>query len=500
MNDAVFGEELENTLYFATKYASDFYGLKKYEDTLRISKEGLEIEFIYKCHEGYKKAQSSIIKNILLIEEDIKEAKKELAEYEKGRGKKYLEKDYKDKILKKKVDNLIVQKSSFQEVANVIVWSLFKMQRTDIKSCIQKDGGSGYLKDKDIEGVLKIADKINKKEDEFALITDITSCIHIGDLIIVRNGGIKIVEVKQKSDINDLVQDVACEFIKKGEMDKEKVEKICQKSNKYGLRQIKRSCKQLLKASSVISYIKTGSGYDWNYDRQKKVTRLLTPDSNNILVLVKFLEKFYKSNKKMDFINLDCLVVGVFKKNDNSEFDIEISLEFKHHIYHILKKSWGECQYGNLKEEDFLDKNFKLELVEYSKYEIYNLKSLVCIPTHVPLFLLLPAKYSMDLITDKIAIYIYFDVNKFLGKCKKNKIPMILCDKRRIQKMLDGIGENFTILFNDKHLCISSGGSEEIKTVIGNGLLFKLIFEFQTSESFLKQVKEQIKLDNPDKI
>lgn len=489
MNNNQFKKELEQIIPLVTKYATNYYNVTSYKDISRVIKKFGKESFINKCHAGFKIAQEKILENILFIENELEKENIILERYSKGKKKTELKKDKKFTEYSSSIEILRFQRAAFQETANVIVWTVLFMQRTHIKSFLQYDGGSGYLKDRDIDTVVDVAREINKKDEDFALICDITSTLHLGDLLIRRNGRTEISEVKSGSKINNII----LEIVHAPNIDKDinysQLKKLHRLSKRHGIKQLQRHLKQTIKALGAINYMETDEGYDWIHKKNKKAIPITTPDENNYYKLNRAIEDFYKSGDRHKLFQWDDLLVGIFKIDKKRDSNFVTAFDFKHMIYHVLVKSWEECQYANLENIDIND-NFVPELIHYQNYEVSSLKNLIFIPTHKPLFLLLKKGYAIDLLTNCLSVYIYFNVDSFIKRCQDSGAPVELFSVKRAQKIIkQTINKRNTPLFSEKCIVLIN---KKFKMVFGGGLLYRLIYELQTSKSLINQCKENM--------
>jgi hypothetical protein len=285
MKKEIFKKELTESTVYATHYGVDFYDIKKEKDFYKVNKAK---DFINKCYEGFKLAQDKIITNILIIEDELKIKNDLLNKIRKGKHRKETFKDSNYFELKKEIDELQIQKMAFQDVAGYIVWTIFLQEKTHIKSFFRTDGGSGYLKDRNIDSLIKVAKKLNEDPNKFTLINDITPSLHVGDLITVGDGTINITEVKQESVVNNLISKTVINTLEKKEVDKKTLEELYKKSPKHGFNQLKRFMNQLISFNYSKEYIKNDTGYDQNFKMNKRAINILTEIRKKIYFLTSF--------------------------------------------------------------------------------------------------------------------------------------------------------------------------------------------------------------------
>src|SRR5699024_8701379 len=86
---------------------------------------------------------------------------------------------------------------TFSHIADGIAWQLIGGEIHIAKRFYLQEKGQKRLKESNIDHAIKVAKEINKDPNNFALISDITNFIQIGDLLVVSEGTIGIMELKQ---------------------------------------------------------------------------------------------------------------------------------------------------------------------------------------------------------------------------------------------------------------------------------------------------------------
>jgi len=489
MDKIKFRYELEKIIIYANRHASDFYGLKDKKTFNKIFSIPVD-DFIYKCYEGFKLAQDKIIDNLLIIEEELREADKAKRIYIKGKHKKDFENKIEYKKLEDQIGELKKQKYSFHDIANVIVWTIFRQQGTYVRSFLREDGGSGYLKDRDIESLIAVAKEMNKAKDTFALINDITSCLHSGDIIAVSKGSFRVVEVKRDSPVNNLVSRIISRAIEDEKIDMEALKELHKQSPKHGIRQIKRYMDQIISISAANRYMETDKIYDPYLKKEKSAINILTKDVDYTQIIDLALDELTKGERQYLILPFDCCIVGLFKKG-NSESEYVRQMNFKHELYHSLVERWDKCQYGNWENIKFSENN-PPEFIKYQGFKIYLLAQKMTIGGYLPLFLTLKEKHIIDLLTDKIGIYIYFDQDRFFKMCRERGLYPEWVDVEEYKKGESGGGRDYLPSFNGKYLKMSGGRNKKISFFLGYGMFFRMVYNFQSGYNVIDQIKENI--------
>lgn len=143
--------------------------------------------FLEKCHYGFSVAQNEIVKSLPEIEAKIPQLRKsyreEVRRYKRDRnppvprysnaGKAYSEQLFKSMLLR--------------EIANSIAWQILGNDGTKVRALIQ-GASPGPSQNAQLQSTLATVNKLNSEDkSSFALITDITSCIQVGDLLDMKD-------------------------------------------------------------------------------------------------------------------------------------------------------------------------------------------------------------------------------------------------------------------------------------------------------------------------
>jgi len=188
------------------------YGLKKYKtahpDFLEI---GFTQDFHIACSEGFKIAQKLLINEIMTYQDLLSKKTIELKEVRRQRNLT-LEKDIKKgiKAIEQRVHN-------YYHIADGIAWQLLGCQIHVARRLNIGQKANKILDSSNIASSIKIADKINEAQNSFALISDLTSFVQIGDLLVRSDNKISIIELKEgkiNKEIKDYLNDLNIHQIK----------------------------------------------------------------------------------------------------------------------------------------------------------------------------------------------------------------------------------------------------------------------------------------------
>ncbi|MCD6318031.1 hypothetical protein J7M02_03070, partial [Candidatus Aerophobetes bacterium] len=405
------------------KYTSDYifnYGLRK----LRQQGESLEDAFNRVGPEkmrkedfkGFIKAQEQILRSILFIEEEIIAIRAEKKRMSKGKHKRELQKN-KDYIeINTEEQYLMIQEAAFRELANSIVWILFGGTRGYLRRLVNPDSRHGYLCDKNWKSVMSVIERINKEKDRFALMSDITSTVGIGDILVWGPEGLKIIEVKE-SKINEKILKLI--EIENGPESIDSTFRKIGVQNPSVYKQITRVIRQLERMRRFEEIYLTDQGTDSLTGERIHIIKSKHKGESINFIIGKLIENPPKEvfvNSLPLLLLADCFTVGITGLGD-SEFVRRAN--FQHTLYHLEQVPWERCDYI-LSSEIKSKRNLSdLEPQVYLTMPVQNLRDSIFIPTHLPLYLLIGAKAAMKLIFGEISIFIKFYPEKFKDVCNK---------------------------------------------------------------------------------
>lgn len=114
-----------------------------------------------------------------------------------------------DKISESKIKSDIkeieTRLNMLSHVGDGIVWQLFGAQVYIIRRFYINESFK-TLEESNIKHALQVASIINQKPENFALITDITNFIQIGDLIVLKDDQLGVLELKDGKVNNELMK------------------------------------------------------------------------------------------------------------------------------------------------------------------------------------------------------------------------------------------------------------------------------------------------------
>jgi hypothetical protein len=128
--------------------------------------------------------------------------------------------------------------------------------------------------------------------------------------------------------------------------------------------------------------------------------------------------------------------------------------------------------------------------MEYENTPIYSMRRKVFSPTHIPIFAMLGPRNGIDVLTDVLRIYAYFDVDSFYELCQSVGLqPTWMSEKeyrRSLGKQLPRMSSPPS--FSRGYL---SFGKDDNRRVFTHGMLGSLVHELETGFSVARKLKAE---------
>jgi uncharacterized protein YdaT len=128
--DAQTETDLREAVRLATSYAADSFRAENREKIKNIPRE----EFVARCHEGFDLAQKLILKNLMSLEERLKELRAKIKSQSKGKKKKEIQRDEALRSVSREENSLTFIADAFRRVADTIAWQVLGMNKVLMRS------------------------------------------------------------------------------------------------------------------------------------------------------------------------------------------------------------------------------------------------------------------------------------------------------------------------------------------------------------------------------
>ncbi|MED1794990.1 hypothetical protein P4V54_20145 [Brevibacillus nitrificans] len=300
MNDKKFSKELKSILFYVLEYGMRNIPFKLSMDALKQPE--LKREFISKVHKGFMLAQNLIIQNLLLLGKEKAKNKDMIKESNRQQKSK-------DVIqgLKQDLKRIEYQENVLRKIADTIAWQILNNDITVIRR-LYNFSSQVEIYNSNLKHDLQVVEEMFEKDNEtFPLITDITSFIQIGDLLIKDRNVIKVVELKE-GKVNEEISNMLDEHFE-FKCDRKLFFELEEKGEKFQ-KQFFRYVKQQSTALNSVGIINRGEGTD-SQGRKIKIIDDVFYTKHFTETVESMLEKVNKRNYSINYIE-NCLAIGVY--------------------------------------------------------------------------------------------------------------------------------------------------------------------------------------------
>jgi hypothetical protein len=506
--DAPTETDLREAVRLATSYAADSFRAETNEELGKIPRE----QFVARCHEGFDLAQKLILKNLLSLEQRIKELRAVFKERSKGKKKKEIQRDEALQALRREENKIVGVSIAFRRVADAIAWQILSMNKTLMRSTHTGHDGQGYLSDKNIASAVEAIAQI-RKSGEFYLINDLTLCLGsgAGDLLHVRaDRSCGFVELKTGAE-NIRIFDFLHGFGERVEQQRARIAEgtpprspeecplhefldanIDLLTDKGKRKQIDRVVRQMGRMHAVLDYDRTNLGKDISLTAKgKPVERnrvAHVPVTKDEHAFAEIRDAFIgASENPPHFGFLDYGPILTFLVTDNlrsSLFSAQLSpfvraMNARHAIYHHIHDNLAECGYG----KDDPQEGAK-EFSTYSRLFVLDWATQVLGDgSLMPPFLMpLGRDLIFDILFGRKSIFVYFDRTTFAEfVTEAGAEKFVLKPDGRVDRELAGL-----------QIQVAGKKARQGASMIGWGLIFRMLIEFQDPETLRRQIVEMV--------
>lgn len=302
----------------------------------------IQKSFITKVHEGFKKAQDILIDEISYYQETLREKRKNLKEYNRQH----------DSENKKKTNNeikVINQRlSTFAHIADGIAWQLIGGEIHIARRFYIEEDSAKFLDSSNIVHAKKIADAINESPLDFALISDLTNYVQIGDILVKHKNFVGIMELKE-GEINDQIKEFVDELEKNNKSVTDEILK--EKFDDKTVKQAKRMQRQKIRAERVTEIVNNDKGVD---PVSEQPIRISTPQIRTEGYHEQFVELLKDLESKIWAYTVveNCLHIGMYRDEGIMMAGFSIESILKEETDNFLLVDWLSIT-SNLSEPIF---------------------------------------------------------------------------------------------------------------------------------------------------
>lgn len=380
-------------------------------------------------HKGWKKSQKIVLKKILEIENEIKILKKDLKKAKSKHEREVVKK------LNNEIRRTEYNKAKYQMVINSIVWNICGLDHHVIRRFFF-DGDINNISKDSISKCTEFINQTNKDKYKIAIYADLTTFVHVGDVIIFnpKTGLLEIKELKEGK-----VNETCREILTNASEENLSIEQVATQLPKKTSKQLSRMAKQDWRIEKVLESIKQDEGIDIGTELPLKVSKdrqyIFTYDNR----IIKLYNQLKKKKWAIDFVD-DCLSIGLYR-------DI--------HMAETAFKFW-------VNEED---KN--AIIIDYRQVFLIN-------TARPPFSLELPPQVIKKLVNEEIFLKLSLNFSKWIELMKKiYSIKIDFETRKNTAKLLQINKEIFTI--DNKAIRIED---ETSVSHLGFGYFSKIFFDF----------------------
>ena len=209
--------------------------------------------FTVKCHDGFKQAQELLIRELLYYQGEHKIGSQELKQSRRDRDKE------KEKSLIQKLAIIKQRSRTLSHVADGIAWQIIGSQIHVARRLHIGEDELKQLDNSNLNHAISITNSLNLVPEDFALISDLTSFVQIGDILHLSAKGISIIELKE-GKVNEQISDLLDELQKDGKTIHDV--DLTKDFDSTTIKQINRVDRQRDRAEKAITVINKDEGID----------------------------------------------------------------------------------------------------------------------------------------------------------------------------------------------------------------------------------------------
>ncbi|WP_316763669.1 hypothetical protein [Pedobacter aquatilis] len=430
MNEII--KEVKQIIKLIRSYGSDKY-FKKHADHQDVG--NLE-EFFGYANEGMKKAQDIILTKLSSLSEEEAILNQDL---KVARTARPVDKTQVEKVVNQLRENKFYERI-YRKLADTIVWQIFGGRRELIARHYLEEEGSKSFNDNGFKATLAAANEINKNPSKFALITDLTNNIQVGDLLVWTMEGIEIHEIKT-GKVNKSALDLF-HFYDVNQLDA--AQRIDQMPEDHFKKQMKRMLKQ--KETNI------------------KTAKILSNDT------------------------------GEYQKNPNARVNLKES-KYPQQTYHdelfkLIKESegkkWACTSIEGIINVGVYREEWRGEIGEYAlkqmnhDFPVHDLRATLDIKICESIFSKpFPEEMITDILFGKIQVLIGIDYDALIERAKDLGLPLRWSTPKELNEVRKAspLNGNEVLSVGNKGLVIDDGKK---KAFVGAGFMIRLVFDHLT--------------------
>ena len=446
MFDEKFIQEIKHILYLIFSYGID--RINSVDKLVKFTDKDLTKNFIEKVHTGFMIAQKNILFRLEKESKSKQKLKNRLCEANRNRDKKL-------SIEIRKRINIIERKELiYRKLADSIAWQMMHLDGTIIRR-LYRGVNQIDIASSNISHDLEIVDKIfNSNKLQFPLISDLTSFIQVGDILLIdlekkQLGVIELKEGKVNDKIEKIIDDFAqtqCEYM---------LYLATKDENENFHKQFNRYIKQKEIILETAKTISTGNGVDNTTKKNISIPSDVFEVESFDNILINMLKEVDKKNYSIHVVD-DCLLIGVYN-------NVRLLGMVRAFIEWV--------------------RGLKIE------FPIINFVSSLHSPIAFPIFL---HQFSLEdkikLINGEKTILMCLDIEKWLKELSENGLAYRFLSKKETARM-NSNSEIKAFEYKGQAIEISYNG---MSSLLYDGIFSRMFYELTTPKSLSKFLKHML--------
>lgn len=349
---------------------------------------------------------------------------------------------------------------TYQRLLDCIIWHHFGPDMADAKRIFEHEPKIQNLAFHNIQDHYDAASKINSDPNKFALITDLTSGIRLGDLFICEVGKpSSFIEVKSGSTNRQILKAIESRNI---------AEMQALAQSEKTKKQVDRILKQAAHAHQLVSILKTGKGTDKDLSAKPlevfEASKPLTDFSDELD------DMFQKLVDEIDLSTVvveECLLLVATRVKNQNIFSIGPRIAKEIDVFDGASRPRG----------------IKLDFV----------MALTASSVMRPLYIQpIKSEFINHLLARDLQLTIYLSLDKFQKKFATEICQVSWLEGRAFRKQWAASGHHYAIRSRDRALKFSVDGSEEM--LLSNGL-FQRVISQMCRPSYLHYMHHQMLIE-----
>lgn len=390
--------------------------------------------FINKVHQNWKVAQNIICGEILNMYDEIDEISKKIKQRNISTLKN---KNINVKLLRENENILKIRIKKLRCIFNTIIWLM--IGNNDYMPKRFYRGTSDNINRKTLSEIFLVADRINADVNKIAILNDLSTFMQVADLTVLDENGLSFAEVKLGSKNDDLLN------LYQKALNGIKTEKVMQLNTK-DMQHFNRIERQANTMKKVREFITNDEGEHLQFGLPGKHTESQIEVEKYHMVINNIYDELTNKNYALTEID-DCVFIGLYKR--------EIITEGKNAMNAWMDEINAEGQ-------------------------LFCFNTIMLDPLATPVLSIgLSDKLTKDIMCDKVILYIYLDIIRFIKKFQSNNINVRLLSKKESGRVLASkIGKSL-YTYNGQLIAHNNG-------YYGNGFISRIVSSLEKPSSVIQ--------------